>query len=130
MAVTKPSGRQDVLAAIAEFTYADYTSGTAEAIIALPSDAIVVGGHLVVTVAWDSATSATGTIGDTDDDDEYAAGIDMKSAALTALTPTGVKLGAGKNIVFKVTDVGAPGAGAARLVVEYVRDGRECEIQD
>ena len=130
MAFSKTSDRQYVLSARADFTYADFTSGTELPVIELPPDAVVVGGQFVVTTVWDSATSDTFTVGDETDDDEYGAAIDGQAAALTALVPTGFEYTATEDVVVKWTGVGtAPTQGAGYLIVNYVRDGRSNENQ-
>lgn len=130
MAFVKDSGRQTVLSAIARFTYEDFTSGTALPVIELPPDAVVVGGMFVLETLWNSATSDTFTVGDEVDDDEYASGINGKTTAYTALTPTGYQYTATKNIVVKWTGVStAPTQGAGYLIVNYVREGRSNENQ-
>ena len=47
MTITKKSDRQEVIAATADFTFSDVTSGAYAAAVDVPAGAIVVGGHLV-----------------------------------------------------------------------------------
>jgi hypothetical protein len=89
MAITNSTDRQYPLAAVIGFDYTDFTSGTALAVAEIPADAVVVGGMLVFSTLFNSATSDTFTVGDAVDDDEYAAGVNAKTTAYTALTPTG-----------------------------------------
>ena len=89
MAITKFSGRQEVISAKVDFGFADLESGSFEQAIDLPTGAIVVGGQLVVTEAFDSGTSDAADVGDADTGDRYADGVDLQSTGLTALTPTG-----------------------------------------
>lgn len=130
MAFTQDSGRQYPLAAVASFTYDDFTSGTYLPMVEVPSDAIVIGGFLVIDTVFDSGTTDTFTVGDSVDDDEYGSAIDGQAAALTAITPTGYKFTANGTVGLKLTSVGtAATQGAGRLVVQYVRDGRSNENQ-
>ncbi len=123
--------RQYPLVAIIDFTYSDFVSGTAKDVLGLPSDAIVIDGHIVITTAFNSATSDSINVGDTDSANRYANAVNAQSAALTALGPDGTKLGQGKKITMTWTGAGAaPTAGAGRLVVSYVRAGRANENQD
>ena len=88
-----------------------------------PANAIVTGGKLVRTVAWDSATSSTGIVGDATDPNRYADGVDMKAAATaaapaaTALLLPGFLHTTVTVINVTVTDVGAPGAGTGYLEI-------------
>lgn len=128
MAITKNSGRQEVVSAYVDFTYADIpTTATAYAALDLPINAIVIGGDLVITTAWDTGTSATLDIGDAVDDDRYtASAVDLKTAGRTALTLTGFTHSSANNGIKALTALAgtAATAGAARLTVQYVVKGR------
>jgi hypothetical protein len=126
--ITNSTDRQYVLSAVVGFDYTDFTSGVAKVVGDLPADAIVTGGMLVLSTLFNSATSDTLTVGDAVDDDEYAAGINGKTTAYTALTPTGYQYTANTGLVIKWTGVGtAPTQGAGVLIVNYVREGRANE---
>lgn len=131
MPITKNSDRQYELCAIVDFTFADLADSTAENAIELPSDCIVTGGHIYISEAFDSTTSDSIVIGDTDDPDEYLGATSIAATGLTALVPTGVKLAAGKSITMThtagVADTATAGIG--QLVVYYVRQGRSNENQ-
>lgn len=131
MAISQVSGRQYPLIAKVPFSFDDFeTSGVAERALGLPGDATVVGGELVIETAFDSVTSDTLKVGDADDDDRYAAGVDAQATARTALTLTGFKTTAPTAI--NITWTGAGGgisAGAGYLLVEYVIDDRANEAQ-
>lgn len=129
MSFTKQTGRQYPLVAMAEISYADLTSGTALEAIKLPGNSRVVSGQLIVTTAFNSATSDTITVGDGGSAARYKGSIDGQSAALTALVPTGYKYTAPDTVDVTWTGVGtAPTAGAAVLIVEYVTDNRANEV--
>lgn len=127
MSLQRKSDRQPRLVAILDIGFADPAAyGTAENAVSLPANAIVVGGALTVTTAWNSATTATLKLGDAADDDRYtASAIDLKTAARTALTLTGYKHTVGEWLKALIAQTGAAAtAGAARLEVEYVVSGR------
>ena len=64
MTITKKSGRQEVIAATADFTFADVADDTYMPAVDLPSGAIVVGGHLAITTIFNSGTDDKFSIGD------------------------------------------------------------------
>ena len=129
MAITKQVGRQWALVAEAAFQFDSYTSGVQEAAIDIPVNARVVGGYVSIETAWDSATSATLIVGDGTDDNRYASAVDAKAAGSTNL---GLGLGylytVKDTIDIQITDVGAPTAGAGRVVVFYTIDDRANEV--
>ena len=127
MPITKNSARQDVIAAYVDFTFADApTTATVYEALNLPAGAVVVGGDLVVTTAWNTATSAVLAIGDVTTANRYGSAIDLKTAARTALTQTGfVTTPTQKTVNVTPTLSGtAATAGAARLTVLYICKGR------
>ena len=132
MTIAKVDSRQDTLVAIVPFTFADFAAhdGTLEDAIELPQNAIVVGGGIVIDTAFDGVTSDTITVGDAGAADRYAAGVNAQAAAYTALTPTGFKMLAQGNVGIGNTNVGGLAtAGAGRLILEYVVDGRAHHTQ-
>ncbi len=131
MTITKKSGRQEVIAATADFTFSDVTSGAYAAAVDVPAGAIVVGGHLAITTIFNSATDDKFSIGDkvgaaAAANTTYAA----QSAYITApgavaIVPTGKKYTAAATVGVVWTGTGAvPTAGAGRLTVLYIVDGR------
>jgi hypothetical protein len=93
MTIQYKSGRQFPLVAVLDITYADVAGiATAMNAIEVPANAIVIGGDITVTTAWNTTGTATIDLGDAADDDRYtASAISLKSAARTALTLTGYK---------------------------------------
>jgi len=122
--ITKNDARQEKQVALVPWTYADFESGVLQPAVDLPHGAIVTGGAFIVDTALNSTTSDTFTVGDSGVEDRYASGINGQAAGLTALTPTGFKYTDIKELGIKLTSVGTPTAGAGRLLVEYVIDGR------
>lgn len=131
MAITKKYDRQYELTAVQEFTFEDLVSGEALEMVALPANAIVTGGELFLSTLFNSVTSDTILIGDAADPDRYAAGIDGKATARTALTPTGAKYATSDDVTLTWTGVGAaPTQGKGLLVVRYIRPGRSQEVME
>lgn len=126
MALQRKSDRQPRLVAILDIGFADPAAyGTAENAVNLPGNAIVVGGALTVLTAWNSATTATLSLGDAGVATRYANAVDLKTAARTALTVTGYKHTVSEWLKALIAQTGAAAtAGAARLEVEYVVQGR------
>lgn len=127
MAIKKNSGRQELIVAHLTIGFADIAAyGTAEPAIDLPGNAILVGGDVVVTTAWNSATTATLTLGDAADADRYtAAPIDLKTAGRTELTVTGFKHPVAEALTALVAQTGAAAtAGSARITIQYFVEGR------
>ena len=135
MAITKAAGRQTPLIANVDFTYADLTSGSAIEAIDLPPGAIVIGGYLNITTAFNSGTTDLLEIGDGADADKFVAGgADNGSTAQTVLFDVAAQwteYTAKDTVDVTWTAVGtAATAGAATLVVESIIDGRACEVQE
>lgn len=136
MPITKNAGRQSVLHARVDVTFADLAAGavttsTIFEALDIPGDAVVVGGALVVTTAFDGPTAATIAIGDGGSAARYLADTNLKAAARTALVPTGYKYTAKDTIDGDVAmSVAVATAGAFTLEVDYVISGRANENQD
>lgn len=131
MTITKNSGRQEVIAATADFTFADVTSGAYAGAVDVPAGAIVVGGHLAITTIFNSATDDKFSIGDKVGANAAAAATyAAQSADITApgaveIVPTGKKYTEPSTVGIVWTGTGAaPSAGAGRLTVLYIVDGR------
>ena len=130
MAITKNGGRQYPLVAEVDFTFADLATGVVYPAIDIPGNAVVVGGELVITTAFNTGTSAALAIGDDIATTRYASAIDAKAAARTALTRTGYRYTAPNTIDIIATLVGtAATAGAGTLRVQYVIKDRAQEVQ-
>jgi hypothetical protein len=95
-------------------------------VIPLPVGANVLSGELVVETTFDTAGYDV-TVGDTAVTNRYLSSTDVKTAARTALVPTGYT-GTGQNIVITVSTDDACTAGVATLRVTYVIDGRANEV--
>jgi hypothetical protein len=130
MPIVKSPDRQKILVLEKSYAYDDISSGVAAAFADLPVNAVVVGGGVAVTTAWDSATSASLDIGDGVDPNRYTGSVvNMKVVGYTALTLTGFKYAASDELELTHTDTGAPTVGEATIYVFYVVEGRGEEIQ-
>ncbi len=98
-------------------------------VIGLPPNAVVTSGDVTVeTVSNDSGT-ATVKVGDSASDARYLGATSIKSAARTALVPTGFR-GAGEDI--RLTFANANGdatTGKVTVRVQYIVSGRANETQ-
>jgi hypothetical protein len=126
MAIQKKAARQMSIEAFIDINWADPVAyGVAENGFEVPAGAILTGGDLTVITAWNSATSADLTLGDVNVANRYAAAINLKVAARTALTVTGYKHTIQEFLKVLLAQVGAPAtAGQARLRITYIVDGR------
>lgn len=131
MAITKNSGRQTGLWAEVSFTYADLVSATPQQAVDVPPNAVLVGGELVISTAFNSGTSDVIEIGDGGDDDRYTVSdVNVAAAGRTALTITGYRYTVQDTIDIKWTGAGtAPTAGAGTLRLQYLIKDRATETQ-
>lgn len=96
-------------------------------VIGLPMNAVVVGGDVTVETVSDDSSTATISVGDADSDTRYASAVDMKTAALTALTLTGYR-GVGKNLRITLANgAGDATTGKVTVRVGYIVTGRANE---
>lgn len=131
MPIKKLSGRQGVIAATADFKFSDLTSGVYAPAVDLPGGAIVVGGHLAITDIFNSATDDKFSIGDkvgaaSAGNTTYAAqSADITAPGAVPIVATGKKYAEPSTVGIVWTGTGAaPTAGAGRLTVLYIVDGR------
>lgn len=141
MALLTPSrSAQTILSAEFSWTNADtmvdaagavttFSAAAAHAVdcIRLPPNAVVVGGELIVSTAFDGTTNAV-IVGDSGSTNRYLGTADRKGAGRTALVPTGY-VGTGEDIRLTSTPTGTTTAGAATLRVQYIIQTRATEVQ-
>lgn len=133
MPITKDAGVQGSSVKKVDFTFADLGATTAfdNEAMGLPSGAIVRSGELVITTAFNSTTNDL-TVGDKTVNSRFKSAIDAKTAALTALVPTGKVHNTAneRTLVINSAFTGvAPTAGAGYLIVEYMEPGRADFVQ-
>jgi len=105
------------------------TSGVFD-VIGLPINSMVVGGDLIVETASDDTGTATLSVGDSGSATRYLGATSIKSAARTALVPTGFMNSSGLDV--RITLANANGnatVGKVRLHVMYVIKNRQNETQ-
>ena len=103
------------------------TSATTVEIAPLPVGAVVIGGSVERTTAFDAATYNV-TVGDADVANRYLGTTDVKATGSTALVPTGfVSTGKPIRLTFTAADVCTTGKGTVR--VQYVMGGKANEVQ-
>ena len=131
MTITKKSGRQEVIAAVVAFAFGDVIDDTYMPAVDVPAGAIVVGGHLAITTLFNSATDDKFSIGDKEGSaaatkDTYAAlSADITAVGAVPIVVTGKKYTVPSTVGVVWNGTGtAPSAGAGRLTVLYVVDGR------
>lgn len=124
MAIKKNFARQFEVWAYVELSLEDMTAGVAEAAIELPPNAVVTGGDVLVTEAFNSTTSDTLSVGDAGLATKYANAVDLQTLAQTALTTTGHATDGGPIMVTWASGGGTPTKGAVRLSLSYYVIGR------
>lgn len=131
MANIHDPGRQAIKVATQKFDYTDLGNGVVATLRAkLPSNAVILGGGVMVDTAWNSTTNTVG-VGDTASNTRFAATLDLKTTGFKPLTTLG-RLGTGLKEVTLLGAYtgGAPTAGVGYLVVNYVEIGRADEVME
>lgn len=141
MATAIDVGRQSVLVAKRDFTYDDFTSGTAKAMIYLKPGTTILRGYVDITTAFNSATADAIVVGDTysstDDVDRYVSSLDAQATGVTSFSArttgtTGVpsqEISTAEALTMTWTGTGtAASAGAGTIVIEYIEDERTTEF--
>lgn len=127
--IKKDFNRQSVIVAMVAISFADLASGVDLAAIELPPNAIVLGGDVTVTEAFNSATTDVIDVGDSVSQNRYLNDGNIHAAGRVALVPTGYVHPGGDLTVRWVGAGAAPTAGTARLTVQYVVQGRSNSTQ-
>ena len=96
--------------------------------IPLPIGAILIGGDVTVETASDDTGTATIAVGDSGSASRYLSATSIKSAARTALVPTGYR-GTGEDLRITLANQNGNAAnGTVTVRVEYIIDGRATEV--
>src|SRR5574343_522535 len=125
--------RQSVLSADREFNFSDFTSGVAKPLIYVRPGTRILRGWVDITTAWNSGSTCTYTVGDTegtDDVDRWITSTNAKATGLTTLTAlTDSVIDTPEAITMTITSAGtAPTAGAGVLHIEFTEAERSTEI--
>lgn len=126
MAIKLNSARQELEVAHVDINMADLASGSAANAIELPPNAVVVGGDVVVTTAFNSGTSDNITVGDATTANRYLGSTSIAATGRTALVPTGFTVTTTQRFL-QVTWTGvgtAATTGVLRLAVQFYVKGR------
>lgn len=124
MAFFKNDGRQAPAVAVVKFSLADFENGALD-VVELPGNAIVTGGFISVTTAFNAGTTATVKLGDADDDDRYGAGLDVSAVGKVDLVPTGHVNPRIGDLTLTYAETGTAATdGEAILVLEYIEIGK------
>lgn len=100
--------------------------------IKLPLGAMITGGRLITTEAWNSTTSDVLDVGDADAQNRYLNDGNIRAAgAVVPLVPTGYVCPAPKELTVRWTSGGGtPTTGKVKLVVEYVVARRATHVHE
>lgn len=108
-------------------TIAQNSTNNVDLALAIPVGSQILGFMVDVLTAFDSATSATLTIGQTAGGTEYIAGVNAKTGGRATLAPTAAQVTAYATgpattgaVVARVAPVGATTAGLVRVIVAYI----------
>lgn len=95
--------------------------------INLPAGAQIVEIYADVTTAYDSATSATLSVGTASGGTQYASSVNAKTGGRNQATPSAAQaaamlnIGTNTQVVATVTSVGQPTVGAVAVTIKYVQ---------
>lgn len=124
--------RQNPVAFIGEYSLADFTDNSNTINIALPQGAVITRGSVTVTDNSDAGTTDVLDVGYTGTLNAYKNDIDLKTAALTALVPTGYKhTSSTPALILTRVPVGTAATGLeVRVEFEYLVVGKGDLTQD
>lgn len=127
MPITRNANRQELIIAHVDINLADVATGVAQAAVDLPPNAIVSGGRIITTEAWNSTSTDVMSVGDVTSATRYLSGGNIRAlAANVPLVPTGfVHTPVEKQLTVTWTSGGGtPTTGKVRLEVHYFVKGR------
>lgn len=121
MAITKKPNRQEAIVAYVDVNLADVTTGVDYQAIMLPPNAVIIGGDVVATEAFNSTSTDVVDVGDSASQNRYLNDASVHTLTRTALVPTGyVTLPTTRAVTVRwVSGGGSPSTGKFRLTVEY-----------
>lgn len=127
MPIALNSARQELIAAFVDINLADIANNVAAPAIRLPVNAVVVGGALVTTEAWNSTSTDVMDVGDATTATRYLTDGNIRAlGARVPLVPTGfITTSAQPTLTVTWTSGGGtPTTGKVRLEVQYYIRGR------
>ncbi|MBD1554773.1 hypothetical protein [Pseudomonas typographi] len=114
-----------------ELLFSDFADTATQNVIVLPEGALVTRAFVLVTTPYNAGTTATLSVGDADDEDRYGAGIDLATAGIKELTPTGFITPGKAPVTATFAQTGDDAtAGAARVYVEYLVERKADEVSE
>ena len=114
-----------------EMLSSDFGTAAVQNVVVLPEGSLVIRAFVLVTTAYNSATTATLSVGDAVTPARYGAGIDLKTTGRKALTPTGLITAAKAPVTATFAQTGAAAtAGAARVYIEYIVERKADEVSE
>jgi hypothetical protein len=121
----------DTMATTAGVEQAFKTAAGVYEIMLMPGNYQVIGGDITVVTASTETGTATMSVGDSGSATRYANAVNIKAAARTALTLTGLQLTGGQNIRITLANQnGDAAAGKVRITLMYILPtGRAHEVQ-
>lgn len=132
----KLANRQMVLALLYVFTVDDFRNAPVENVIDIPMpvDAVLLSGHVAVLDAIGTTGTDVLDVGDSASANRYKNDINLKSAALTALVPTGYRTTSSTDAI-RLTRVpadedAADGDGSIEVALVYAVNGKGGFTQD
>jgi len=130
MANMKNNGRQYPLWIMQDIDFQDLTNGTASSLeLALPTNSIVVGGGVLVEVAWNSATTAVLDIG-TSTANNLVNDANLRVAGYTPFTGAMVANYNGANAKMTLAETGATATqGRGKVFLQYLVVDKLSEVQ-
>lgn len=119
----------DAVAGVSKSFGSTFTDNIVFDAIALPPNAVVIGGDVTVETAYVGPTAATVAVGDSVSATRYLAATSVLAAGRTALVPTGYR-GNGEDVRLTIaTTVANATAGKVTVRVLYTVTGRANETQ-
>lgn len=104
-------------------------TGSVFDVVALPPNAVVLSGDVTVETVSNDSSTTTISVGDSGSATRYLGATSIKTAARTALVPTGVR-GAGEDVRITLANAGGDAtAGTVTVRVMYIVTGRTNETQ-
>lgn len=124
--------RQWPLIGYQDLSFADFATAAAVDAASLPDGATITHAWVDVKVAFNSATTATLSVGDKTSATRYGSAVDLKTVGRKALAnATGFTTAEAGALIATFAQTGADAtAGKARIVFQYMVDRKADEIQD
>lgn len=127
MSTALVSAAQDLCVKTQDVVLADFVSAADKGIgIKLPANAMLTGGRVITTEAWNSTSTDVLDIGDAGSQNRYLNDGNIRAlAAVVPLVPTGYVYPTPTELTARWTSGGGtPSTGKATIIIEYIVIGR------